>query len=204
MQSFWKPGEKASSDHAPGSANPRSSTPNDGSVQKPTLSKNVMAMKFMKRKADNDSALLEDDEKRKKLLDSHWPSSGSSSANNPAECGLLDGSRFSKESGDLMAALPGRRSFGGFNKAVERYYEQIMDEKRFNRAAEKANKNSVSDEEMLARYESLIGLPRGPNQGAKQQRQQGKSTGSREQQSNSSAMNSGGNRGSGSNKRPKR
>ena len=61
--------------------------------------------------------------------------------------------------------LLGRRSFGGFNKAVELNYEQIMDEKRFNKASEKAAKSSVSDTEMLARYESLIGLPRGPSQG---------------------------------------
>jgi hypothetical protein len=59
----------------------------------------------------------------------------------------------------------GRRSFGGFNKAVERHYEQMMDEKRFDKASERASKNSVSDTEMLNRYETLIGLPRGPNQG---------------------------------------
>ena len=59
----------------------------------------------------------------------------------------------------------GRRSFGGYNKAVERNYEQIIDEKKFNKASEKASKNSVSDAEMLARYENLIGLPRGQSQG---------------------------------------
>lgn len=59
----------------------------------------------------------------------------------------------------------GRRSFGGFNKAVERNYEHMMDEKRFDKASERASKNSVSDAEMLARYENLIGLPRGPSQG---------------------------------------
>lgn len=40
-----------------------------------------------------------------------------------------------------------------------------MDEKRFDKASERASKNSISDTEMLARYENLIGLPRGPNQG---------------------------------------
>ena len=40
-----------------------------------------------------------------------------------------------------------------------------MDEKRFDKASERATKNSVSDTEMLARYENLIGLPRGPSQG---------------------------------------
>ena len=64
-----------------------------------------------------------------------------------------------------MFPVLGRRSFGGFNKAVERNYEQMMDEKRFDKASERATKNSVSDTEMLARYENLIGLPRGPSQG---------------------------------------
>ena len=72
-----------------------------------------------------------------------------------------------KEEHDFMSALPGRRSFGGANKAVERNYEQMMDEKRFDKASERASKNSVSDTEMLARYENLIGLPRGPSQGAR-------------------------------------
>lgn len=66
---------------------------------------------------------------------------------------------------NLFLLTTGRRSFGGFNKAVERNYEQIIDEKRFNKASEKASKNSVSDAEMLVRYESLIGLPRGQSQG---------------------------------------
>ena len=48
---------------------------------------------------------------------------------------------------------------------MERNYEQMMDEKRFDKASERASKNSVSDTEMLARYENLIGLPRGPSQG---------------------------------------
>lgn len=66
---------------------------------------------------------------------------------------------------NIYAALPGRRSFGGFNKNVEREYERQIDEEKFDKAMEKAKKNTVSDEEMLSRYQNLIGLPRGPNQG---------------------------------------
>lgn len=61
--------------------------------------------------------------------------------------------------------ITGRRSFGGCNIAVERNYEQMMDQRKFNKSTEKVYKNSVSDSEMLERYENLIGLPRGPNQG---------------------------------------
>jgi M-phase phosphoprotein 6 len=170
MKSFWRPGngEPAAGPMAPQNA-ARAVSSNGPVPSKPTLSKNVMAMKFMKRKADNDQTSLEEEEKRKRLFDSHWPVADRDATDND-DSGRTGQSRFKKETDDLMAALPGRRSFGGFNKAVERHYEQIMDEKRLNRAAERANKNAVSDEEMLARYESLIGLPRGPNQGVKQQR----------------------------------
>lgn len=70
-----------------------------------------------------------------------------------------------------MLNSAGRRSFGGFNKAVERNYEQMIDEKRFDRASERASKNTVSDAEMLARYENLIGLPRGPSQGVRSKKE---------------------------------
>jgi hypothetical protein len=131
--------------------------------KKASLSSTVMAMKFMKRKSDADAEAHEQAEKRRKLLDSQWTSEGTqvTSSNNGLVC--------TRDDSDLFSALPGRRSFGGFNRPVEKYYEQIMDEKRFEKAAEKVNRNSVSDEEMLARYENLIGLPRGPSQGQRQQ-----------------------------------
>ena len=66
---------------------------------------------------------------------------------------------------NIFSKLPGRRSFGDFNIPVQKEYERYVNEVRFNRAVEKAEVNTVSDEEMLRRYETLIGLPRGPNQG---------------------------------------
>ena len=47
----------------------------------------------------------------------------------------------------------------------------MIDEKRFDKASERSSKNSVSDAEMLARYENLIGLPRGPSQGIRPKRE---------------------------------
>jgi hypothetical protein len=43
---------------------------------KPTLSKGVMTMKFMKRKSDADIQLREEAEKRRKLIDNAWTSEG--------------------------------------------------------------------------------------------------------------------------------
>jgi hypothetical protein len=66
---------------------------------------------------------------------------------------------------DFAAQLPGRRSFNGCNKAVERFYESRMEELKYKKKISVEPSNTISDEEMLKRYENLIGLPRGPNQG---------------------------------------
>jgi hypothetical protein len=124
-------------------------------------------MKFMKRKSDAEADAKEEAEKRRKLLDSQW------TADNDMTVANGDRLICTRDDSDLLSALPGRRSFGGFNKPIERHYEQIMDERRFEKALEKSKKNAVSDEEMVARYETLIGLPRGPNQGQRQQQPQG-------------------------------
>lgn len=66
-----------------------------------------------------------------------------------------------------LQQLPGRRSFNGCNKAVERYYESKMEDLKYNwkKAASSSSSTSATDEEILKRCENLIGLPRGPNQG---------------------------------------
>ena len=83
--SFWKPGtiksegngnqqsQAASSQHAKSSTSNRTNTESDG---KTTLSKGVMTMKFMKRKADADQEAVNFAEKRRKQLDSAWTSDG--------------------------------------------------------------------------------------------------------------------------------
>ena len=57
-------------------------------------------------------------------------------------------------------ALPGRRSFRGFNPVVERNYARLTG------AAPAIDPATITidEEAMAARYETLIGLPRGPNQ----------------------------------------
>ena len=111
---------------------------------------------------------------------SNSSSSSSSSGSSSSRSGA---GWYEREDGDMMSALPGRRSFGGFNKAMERHYSEVMDEKRFNAAASSSSggANAVSDQEMLARYQNLVGLPRGPNQGMKPK---GKGKGGREDGSN--------------------
>jgi hypothetical protein len=40
-----------------------------------------------------------------------------------------------------------------------------VDEQHYNKVTERASRNTITDEEMVQRYENLVGLPRGPSQG---------------------------------------
>lgn len=139
------------------------------SERKPTtapamLSKSVMSMKFMKRKADDDGAQQEEVARKKLVTEMIWSSrmdqnKSLASAESPKLVCEIDFS-------DSLSTYPGRRSFGGFNKAVEQQYNKYLDSLKFDKLASKASSSfDVDDEEMLERYQTLIGLPRGPNQG---------------------------------------
>lgn len=108
-------------------------------------------MKFMKQK---ESTTEKKEEKKDVIAINNGQSSG-------------EGLVCSTEHFDFVAALPGRRSFNGCNKAVERHYEQVLDDLNYKRKTSVVKTDTISDEEMIKRYESLIGLPRGPNQGKK-------------------------------------
>ena len=133
-----------------------------------TLSKSVLGMKFMKRKEEakiNEEKAIE---KYNQINnDSNWTANVES---NSMEVEPLDSNeplKCVKDNVDLYSSLPGRRSFGGFNKAVEAHYQQMINRDRFETKAK--IKNEVTDEEMFQRYETLVGLPRGPNQGKRQE-----------------------------------
>jgi hypothetical protein len=75
------------------------------------------------------------------------------------------GIRILKVRNTEYSSLPGRRSFGGFNPAVERNYSKLTGLHMLNSSSSGGEAGGIDDEAMLERYESLIGLPRGPNQG---------------------------------------
>jgi hypothetical protein len=171
-------------------ASSASSTSSSGS--KLTLSKSVMGMKFMKRKEEGKEDMASREAKRAKLLEAdEWThtSTGANDGNNTST--LVAGSSSSASSGivadgmdidtdslrctvvDVYAdvdMLPGRRSFGGFNKPVERQYTEALDRLLYNAASSSsAVSNGKTDDEILEEYEQLIGLPRGPTQGRRQE-----------------------------------
>ena len=81
--SFWQPGTKQQKE-TPQQGNEKKSFQHDSKSLKGTpdkdvktvLSKGVMTMKFMKRKADADMEAVQMAEKRRKQLDSVWTSDG--------------------------------------------------------------------------------------------------------------------------------
>lgn len=66
-------------------------------------------------------------------------------------------SRFQVDCSDNDNSVPGRRSFGGFNAVVEKYYSEALGLSP--PVAIEKTERAVTDP-----YESLVGLPRGPNQ----------------------------------------
>lgn len=133
-----------------------------------TLSKSVLGMKFMKRKEEakvNEEKAIE---KYNQINnDSNWVTNSEPNIMEVEHSNDNEVLTCVKDDGDLYSSLPGRRSFGGFNKAVEAHYQQMINRDRFETKAK--IKNEVTDEEMFQRYETLVGLPRGPNQGKRQE-----------------------------------
>lgn len=114
-----------------------------------SLSKSVMGMKFMKRSTETDLNDKEDRAKRLRLVETM--------PRQPPDRGEGEGALYRFEECDDVAAMPGRLSFGGFNRSVERHYEQAMAAHRYERKV--ANGDVITDEEFVARYTNLIGLP---------------------------------------------
>ena len=151
---YWKPGTSKTTP-AQKIAVPSIQKSPHVSTAKPSLSKGVLSMKFMKQKEVEATKKQEQAENTKKQ-EIETPSTH--------ETGVA--TVVNSENWSYFATLPGRRSFNGCNKAVERYYENRMEELNYKKKKEKTtNIETISDEDMIKKYENLIGLPRGPNQG---------------------------------------
>mmetsp|Transcript_15698 Transcript_15698/g.26329 ORF Transcript_15698/g.26329 Transcript_15698/m.26329 type:complete len:176 (+) Transcript_15698:41-568(+) len=149
--SFWKPGTSrpAVENSTTGSQEIKSKNVEKGSNRNSSqrLSSGVLNMKFMKKK---------------ELLASN---NTSSKATHPVVLASQE-SLFIKDELDCAASLPGRRSFNGCNKAVEKHYDQMMETLNY-KTKISPHKASEDDIALLKKYENLVGLPRGPNQGKK-------------------------------------
>ena len=107
----------------------------------------------MSRKREVVQNEVEEKAKRAKIQEDSW------AVQRPA---ALTSSRFQREESTIYSALPGRRSFGGFNAIVEKYYANAVG---LTAAVEPESSVTVASEnDLTEHYESLVGLPRGPNQ----------------------------------------
>ncbi|KDO27680.1 hypothetical protein SPRG_07309 [Saprolegnia parasitica CBS 223.65] len=123
---------------------------------KPTLSQNTLAMKFMQRK--NTAAVVQE---VKKPDDDDWDMDGDAAATDGKLVVIKD------PSDPAIEKQLGRRSFGGFNAAVEEELKAATSQRRHSEANKRALKEEVSAEEMADRMIKYTGLR---NNGAGNQR----------------------------------
>ena len=143
---YWKPGEKLPSNNANKTVVTTDNNSNSNNVTS-SLSKSVMGMKFMKRKLD---VSKDEDVNKRRVTDN-----SNNDNNNKTSKNII----YTNDN-NILSSLPGRRSYGGYNKVIERHYEYVMNEMRYEKTAAKVNKNTINDEEMAKRYTDLI---KGPN-----------------------------------------
>eukprot|EP01039_Chlorochromonas_danica_P000949 gene949-1031_t len=157
MVKFLKPNAPSTTPSKSGGATAPSSS---SSSTTPVLSKSVMSMKFMKRKESVDQP---EGDRLLHLQGGDWMKDSRTAERVPVHS--AGGLHCVRDFADLYAALPGRRSFGGANKAMERYYQSVVADKYKEKVKKESDKDVIDDEEMVRRYQQLVGLPRGPNQG---------------------------------------
>ena len=110
----------------------------------------------MSRKREAQQAVEEEASKRIKLEKENWE------VKVPKKTALMRG-RFQKDTSSTESTLPGRRSFRGFNTVVEKYYAQYIG-KPVPESPKNSSSVDLSEEDMAKHYDSLVSLPRGPNQ----------------------------------------
>ena len=167
---MWKPGSDAPS---PGSRSPSRSPPpageNSGDASstkkagKKRLSSGTMGMRFMKRKAEAAEAAkkqAEEEEKAKAEREAmEWTTTGDggeASGASEDDAVMVPLSATAADVYGVGAAIIGRRSFGNFNKAVEDTWAEAIESKSQERAGARAEKQQITDEELLQRYEKYV------------------------------------------------
>ena len=182
VMSYWKPGTEKPTNTLNSKRNDNTSVCSDSntvtdkkksnnatskSELHSKLSKSVLGMKFMKTKVE----ILNNQDLNAIKASLDWKKDGTidhfvtnNNQNNDKLVCKTDNFNFN-------AVLPGRRSFNGCNKAMERHYQMQLDHLKFqtkmdsNIEANIATTRDTMDEEMIKKYEQLVGLPRGPSGG---------------------------------------
>eukprot|EP00794_Sanderia_malayensis_P019071 gene19071-20986_t len=118
---------------------------------KQNLSKNLLQMKFMQRKREEILKEEEDKQYRDKLNKEHWY------LDDINEEDLKDAAEMEPSFVICEDLLPmGRMSFKNFNPNVEKTYHELLRKRDTKIRGLKEDEESISDEEMAQRYESLV------------------------------------------------
>ncbi|DAZ98902.1 TPA: hypothetical protein N0F65_001341 [Lagenidium giganteum] len=159
---MWKPGSAkpapAPASKQTGNVNAKDAAPvaeTKRTTTKAALSQKTLAMKFMQRKKVSDAQKLE-----------------AAKARQQEDTWMADADEDTTESDELVCfpdvrdpSLPtvfARRSFGGFNKAVEDEYRVATRQLKLEESEARELREEVSAEDMAARMIKYTGLMRGP------------------------------------------
>ncbi|KAJ0401631.1 hypothetical protein P43SY_006010 [Pythium insidiosum] len=166
---MWKPGSdkpapkkqpKASAKDAAGKNDAAPAASNTARPStKSALSQKTLAMKFMQRKkngAEQRRVALEEQQREDTWERPEAMADDDDSDRLVCVRDVPDPS---------VPAFFGRRSFGGFNKAVEDEYRDVTRSAKFAAAEERERREEVSAEEMASRMVKYTGLMRGRNAG---------------------------------------
>ncbi|XP_020614898.1 M-phase phosphoprotein 6-like [Orbicella faveolata] len=118
---------------------------------KKTLSKTLMEMKFMRRKAESDYRRQLEEERQRAIEESHWVLD--EKEKDDRSCIEFEPSYVKCE--ELYPS--GRMSFKNFNPTVEKMFKEMLAEENLARSEAREREETVSDEEMAKRYESFVG-----------------------------------------------
>ena len=154
---FWKPETNKSV--------LKTAQPQLDHIPQPSLSKGVMGMKFMMKKSQLSEKQLPED---RLVITKSIEALGNIEWSNCSTSNGKNGSISSCDVFDLYSSLPGRRSFGGCNQAVEMYYKRVIgDPNKFleSKADPGVSTAPKSEVDIIKSYRKMSGLPRGPNQG---------------------------------------
>lgn len=171
---MWKPGSDAppSRSRSPSRSPPPggnngddASSPAAKKAGKKRLSSGTMGMRFMQRKAEAQEAAkkqaAEEEQAKTEREAMEWTTAdgGETSAMSEEDGTVVHVVPLNATAADVYgvgAAIIGRRSFGNFNKAVQDTWAEAVENKSRERAGARAEKQQITDEELLQRYEKYV------------------------------------------------
>ena len=188
---YWKPGDPKPAPKANAVDVKAFKSDNSKTAGAATLSKSVMNMKFMKARQTVAPPTQALSDLQSSVISSAISSEDIDSTPKPTATYLAQLNESLPSSSavipdrvvqyvfngdDPYSALPGRRSFNNCNPAIAKFYQRALEElnyKGFSSSSTSSTgtgskeKRSIETDIDIAKYDNLVGLPRGPNQSKK-------------------------------------